>query len=147
MTSSEEGSFSSDGSVDIFDDDDDLDKYEDLMLKSGDPCNLFPSANQWTYEAFTQRGGEYAGTMKSIVLNDEHPLQIQYNLVDDILMEKAKIEIPKAVGMVQDSLYENSKTNEVTPFSSFASVCPEDFFTTFRKWLRLGIGASFFTLF
>ena len=41
--------------------------------------------------------------------------------------------------IIEADLNDRGGSSTVTPFTAFASVCPEEFFVLFRKWLKHGV--------
>ena len=112
---------------------DDYDSIEDIFLKQG--IRQQPSSSTWTYESFSERGSEYSGSMKNSII-DEDSFQFHYNYVDNILYNKMKVELDRTMSAVYENLHNICNNSSVTPFAAFATVCPEDFFVLFHKWLK-----------
>ena len=64
----------------------------DLFLCCGVPQQL-PSCKTLTFESFSVHSSDFIGIMKSKLSNDSTFFDVQHNMLDKLLMEKAKIEI------------------------------------------------------
>ena len=142
----DDDSNSTTSSFDCFDEFDELeyDTMEDIFMRDG--TRQMPSSTSWTYESFSQRGAEYCGTLKSAIIKEDQ-FHLEYNYVDNILYDKMKIELERTIGMVKQHLHEvGNNSSVVSPFAAFATVCPEEFFIQFHKWLTCGNTAIDFSL-
>ena len=126
---------SSTSSVDIFEDKDEYDRMENIFIRDG--IRQMPSSTSWTYESFSERGAAYCGSLKSSIITEDK-FHLEYNYVDNILHSKMKVELERTIGMVNQHLHEVTNNAKVSAFSAFATVCPEDFFIQFHKWLTSG---------
>ena len=113
--------------------------YEDVMLRHGIPSVQLPSKTTWTYNAFTDRGSEYIGDLKKSIAKEDHTFSLRYNTIDRILFDKAKTEFKRSMTIIEADLNDRGGSSTVTPFTAFASVCPEEFFVLFWKWLKHGV--------
>ena len=126
-------------SHDVFDTDNNIEIFEDLLLRDGVPSVMLPSKTTWKYNAFTERGSEYIGDLKKSVGKEDQPFSLRYNTIDRILFDKAKTEFKRSMTIIEADLNDRGGSSKVTPFTAFASVCPEEFFVLFRSWLKHGV--------
>ena len=141
----DDDSNSTTSSVNVFDEFNggEYERMEDIFIRDG--LRQMPSSTSWTYESFSQRGAEYSGSLKSSIISEDQ-FHLEYNYVDNILHDKNKIELERKMSMVNQHLHEVTANSDVTPFAAFATVCPEDFFIEFHKWLTCGNAAVDFSL-
>ena len=123
-------------SHDVFDTDNNIEIFEDLLLRDGVPSVMLPSKTTWKYNAFTERGSEYIGDLKKSVGKEDQPFSLRYNTIDRILFDKAKTEFKRSMTIIEADLNDRGGSSTVTPFTAFASVCPEEFL------YYLGVGQS-----
>ena len=123
---------------DVFDTNNDVEIYEDLQLKDGAPSVQLPSRTTWKYDAFTDRGSEFVGELKKSVAKQDKRFILKYNTIDRVLFDKAKTEFKRSLTIIEADLKERTNSSTITPFTAFASVCPEEFFILFRTWLKHG---------
>ena len=116
------------------------DREEDIYLRDGLLKHEVPSKNTWTFESFTQRGGEYTGDMNTRTTPKLSSLELKYNLFDNMLMEIAKLEIPRTLSSVRKSHYVHNHGQFLDAFSCFVSACPDAFFLSFQQWVSEGLG-------
>jgi len=135
----DEGSDISSYSHDVFETDNNIEVYEDLLLRDGVPSLQLPSKTTWKYHAFTDRGGKYIGELKRSVAKDDQPFNLRYNTIDRILFDKAKTEFKRSMTIIKANLNNRGGSLTVAPFTAFASVCPEEFFVLFKSWLKHGV--------
>ena len=132
-------------SVDVFDefDEEEYDRIENIFIRDG--LRQMPSSTSWTYESFSQRGAEYSGSLKSSIISEDQ-FHLEYNYIDNILHDKMKVELERTMSMVNQHLHDVSADSHVTSYDAFATVCPEDFFIEFHKWLSCGNATVDFSL-
>ena len=140
VESDDDDSDLSSGSHDVFDANNDIERYEDLLLRDGLPSTQLPSITTWKYNAFTGRGSAFIGDLKKRVAKEDTHFQLKYNTIDRILFEIAEIELKRSVAIIESDLKERGGSSKITPFTAFAAVCPEEFFILFRSWLKHGVG-------
>ena len=105
---------------------------------------MLPRKNEWTFDSFSKRSGDYIGNQKSKIDLEFDNFRIAYNSFDIILLNKAKPEIKHILSSVRKSIYLRDEKQELTPFSCFAAICPDQYFLSFRQWLIEGLGSNFF---
>ena len=93
MVESDNDSELSSSSHDVFDTNNDIERYEDLLLRDCLPSTQLPSITAWKYDAFTDRGSEFIGDLKKSVAKEDKSFNLKYNTIDGILFEKAETEL------------------------------------------------------
>ena len=139
VESDDDDSNLSSDSHDVFDANNDIERYEDLLLRDGLPSTQLPSITTWKYNAFTGRGSAFIGDLKKRVPKEDTPFQLKYNNIDRILFEKAKTVLKRSLTIIETNLMKRLDCLNITPFTAFTAVCPEDFFVLFRTWLKPGV--------
>ena len=117
----DDGSDASSYSHDVFETDNNIEIYEDLLLREGFPSVQLPSRTTWKYNAFTDRGSEYIGDLKKIVAKEDEPFTLRYNTIDRMLFDKAKTEFNRSMMIIEADLKDRGGSSTVTPFTAFAS--------------------------
>ena len=98
---------------------------EDIFLCDGVLLPEIPSKNSWSFKSFSKRGGNYIGETKTVVNPNLSSFSLKYNLLDNILMDKAKIETSRLLSFVRKVLFISDCGKKLDAISCFVSVCAE----------------------
>ena len=123
-------------SNDVFDSNTNIERYGDLLLRDDLQSTQLPSITTWKSDAFTDRGSEFIGDLKRSIAKQDKPFTLKYNTIDGISFEKVETKLKRSLSIIEEYLNERGGSSTITPFTAFATVCPEDFFVLFRTWLK-----------
>ena len=114
-------------SNDVFDSNNDIGQYEDLLLRDGLQSTHLPSIVTWKYDVFTDRGSEFIGNLTRSVAKQDKPFTLKYSTIDRILFEKVETKLKRSLSIIEEYLNERGGSSMITPFTAFAAICSEDF--------------------
>ena len=100
MVESDDDSELSSCSNDVFDSNNDIERYEDLLLRDGLQSTQLPYITTWKHDACTDIGSEFIEDLKKSVANQDKPFTLKYNTVDGLLFEKAKTKLKRSLTII-----------------------------------------------
>ena len=118
-------------SRDVFDNNDDIEGYKDLMSRNGILSTQLPSIITWIHDAFTDRRSNYIGQLKKNNLKHDTPVILNYNTTNTIIVMKAKTELDCSLKLIRDDTKECGRNSTIAPFTIFTAVRPEEYFVLF----------------
>ena len=113
---------------------------QDIFLRNDMLSHNIPSKKSWSFELFSKRGGGYIGEMKIVIDPALSSFSLKYNIFSNILMYKAKTETSGLLSSVRKALFISDRGQKLDAISCFSAVCPDNFFLSFRQWIREGLG-------
>ena len=131
MTYMDSDSDTSSYSRDVFDNNDDIEGYKDLMSRNGILSTQLPSIITWIHDAFTDRRSNYIGQLKKNNLKPDTPFILNYNTTNTIIVMKAKTELDCSLKLIRDDTKERGGNSTISPFTTFTDIFPEDYFVLF----------------
>ena len=119
-------------------------REEDINLRDGIIQHNLPQKNDWTFESFSNRGSDYIGNQKSKIDPILESFKVGYNTIDTMLLSKALLEINQILSLVRKTIYLFDNKQNLSPFSCFAALVPDQLFLSFRQWIIEGLGSKTF---
>ena len=91
--------------------------------------------NDWTYNAFSNRGCDFAGNLRSII-RSESSIKLEYDLTDLFIFSRTKIEIGNALSQVRKKLFDSDRQQNISFVESFCGSLPHELLIHFCTWLK-----------
>ncbi len=119
--------------------DDDLSMpcYYDSDDSADDDLDTRVPLGQWPFASQSRRASQLLGDLPRRVSAGNN-FKLENNASDEVLLEKAKIEIRHSLSQVRKSVFGADRKQEIDPAVALAGNLPKQFVEVFYKWLKSG---------